>query len=80
MGSVSLKYAGDPDFKTLLSINLITILIMLFSMDVLKVFLSQLIGKKFNSRIFYIINRYFGILLIIIGLFFLGRFVSLTFF
>jgi threonine/homoserine/homoserine lactone efflux protein len=78
MGSISLKYAGDANFKVLLSINLMTILVMLFSMDVLKVFLSHLIGKKLNSRIFYTINKYFGILLIIIGLFFLGRFVSLV--
>jgi len=79
MGSISLKYAGEPNFKILLSINLLTILVMLFSMDVLKVFLSHLIGKKLNSRIFFTINKYFGILLIVIGVIFLVRFVSLVF-
>jgi threonine/homoserine/homoserine lactone efflux protein len=77
MGSISLKYADEPEFKTLLSINLLTILMVLFMMDVLKVFLSHLVGKKLNSRIFFIINKYFGILLIIIGLIFLVRFGSL---
>jgi len=79
LGSISLKYAEEPQFKTLVTINVITILLVLFSMDILKVFLSHLIGKKLNARIFFVINKYFGILLIIIGLFFLGRFISLTF-
>lgn len=78
LGSISLKYAEKPEFKTLVTINVITILLVLFSMDILKVFLSHLIGKKLNARIFFAINKYFGILLIIIGLFFLGRFVTLT--
>lgn len=77
MGSISLKYADELEYKTLLTINLITILVVLFLMDVLKVFLSHLIGKKLNARIFFTINKYFGILLIIIGLFFLARFISL---
>ncbi len=77
MGSISLKYAGEAEFKTLLSINLITILVMLFLMDILKVFLSHLVGRKLNSKIFFIINRYFGVLLIIIGCIFLFRFVTL---
>jgi threonine/homoserine/homoserine lactone efflux protein len=77
MGSISLKYAGEPEFKTLLTINLITILFVLFMMDILKVFLSHLVGRKLNSKIFFIINKYFGILLIVIGLIFLFRFVSL---
>ncbi len=77
MGSISLKYADDPQFKTLLTINLLTILVVLFLMDILKVFLSHLVGKKLNSRMFFIINKYFGILLIIIGLIFLVRFVTL---
>jgi threonine/homoserine/homoserine lactone efflux protein len=78
MGSISLKYAGEPSYKMLLSVNLITILVVLFLMDVLKVFLSQLIGKKLNARIFFIINKYFGVLLIIIGGVFIVRFISLV--
>jgi threonine/homoserine/homoserine lactone efflux protein len=79
LGSISLKYAGDVNYKMLVTINLITILLVLFLMDVLKVFLSHLIGKKLNARIFFNINKYFGILLVIIGLVFLGRFVTLVF-
>ncbi len=78
MGSISLKYADEPNYKILLSINLITILVVLFLMDVLKVFLSHLIGKKLNARIFFTINKYFGILLMGIGGVFLARFISIV--
>lgn len=77
LGSISLKYADEIEYKTLLTINLLTILIILFLMDILKVFLSHLIGKKLNSRIFFTINKYFGILLMIIGVGFLVRFINL---
>ena len=78
MGSISLKYAEEANYKILLSVNLITILIVLFLMDVLKVFLSHLIGKKLNARIFFTINKYFGLLLMVIGSLFLARFISLV--
>lgn len=77
LGSISSKYAGVVNYKLLLSVNLITILIVLFLMDVLKVFLSHLIGKKLNARIFFTINKYFGVLLMIIGSVFLAIFISL---
>lgn len=78
MGSISLKYAEEPNYKIMLSVNLITILLVLFLMDVLKVFLSHLIGKKLNARIFFTINKYFGVLLMLTGGFFLARFISLV--
>ncbi len=77
LGSISLKYADEINYKLLLTVNLLTILIMLFLMDVLKVFLSHLIGKKLNARIFFTINKYFGILLMVIGGIFLFRFAGL---
>lgn len=79
MASISKEYVGEPDYKVLLGINLITILLVLFLMDVLKVFLSHLIGKKLNARIFFTINKYFGILLMVIGGIFLTRFFTLIF-
>ena len=78
MGSISLKYADEPQYKILLTVNLFTILLVLFLMDVLKVFLSDLIGKKLNARIFFIINKYFGILLMLIGAIFMARFIGLV--
>jgi threonine/homoserine/homoserine lactone efflux protein len=77
LGSISLKYAEEVHYKLLISINVFTILLMLFLMDVLKVFLSHLIGKKLNARIFFTINKYFGLLLMIIGGIFLVRFTTL---
>lgn len=77
LGSISLKYADEKQYTILVSINLLTILIILFLMDVLKVFLSHLIGKKLNSRISFIINKYFGIFMMLAGGVFLFRFVKL---
>jgi threonine/homoserine/homoserine lactone efflux protein len=78
MASISKEYIGEPNYKMLLGVNLISILFVLFSMDVLKVFLSHLIGKKLNARIFFSINKYFGLLLIAIGAIFLMRFFTLV--
>lgn len=77
LGSISLKYADEVQYKTLLTINLLTILVVLFLMDILKVFLSHLIGKNLNARIFFTINKYFGLLLMLIGAVFLFRFINL---
>lgn len=78
MASISKEYIGEPDYKILLAVNLITILLVLFLMDVLKVFLSHLIGRKLNARIFFYINKYFGVLLMGIGGFFFARFISMV--
>ncbi|NQW42941.1 MAG: LysE family transporter [Bacteroidetes bacterium] len=77
LGTVSLKYVDESKYTWLVSINLMTILIIIFLMDVLKVYLSHLIGKKLNVRLFFTINKYFGLLLIIIGAIFLFRFAKL---
>lgn len=79
MASISKEYLGDPNYKLLLGVNLVTILFVLFMMDVIKVFLSHFIGKKLNSRIIFIINKYFGLLLIVIGGIFFFRFFTLVF-
>ncbi|MBC7425545.1 MAG: LysE family transporter [Bacteroidia bacterium] len=75
--SASLKYTGEPDYKILLLINLLSILVVLFIMDTLKVYLSHLIGKKLNHRIFFLVNKYFGIILISIGVVFFIKFLFL---
>lgn len=77
MASISKEYLGEPHYKLLLGVNLISILVVLFMMDVIKVFLSHLIGKRLNSRIVFHVNKYFGILLMIIGGVFLMRFISM---
>ncbi len=77
MASISKEYLGEPHYKLLLGVNLISILVVLFMMDVIKVFLSHLIGKRLNSRIVFHVNKYFGILLMVIGGIFLMRFISM---
>lgn len=76
-GAVSLKYADEPNYIWLVSLNLAVILLVIFLMDILKVYLSHLLGKKLNVRLFFTINKYFGVLLMVIGAFFLYRFTSL---
>ncbi len=77
MASISKEYLNEPDYKLLLGVNLISILIVLFMMDVIKVFLSHLIGKRLNARIVFHVNKYFGVLLMLIGGGFLMRFISM---
>jgi threonine/homoserine/homoserine lactone efflux protein len=78
LSAISVKFADtENNYKWSLLISLITILLVLFLMDVLKVFLSHLIGKRLNARLFYFLNRYFGIILLIIGGIFLNHFLSL---
>jgi hypothetical protein len=79
MASISKEYITEPNYKMLLGVNLISILVVLFLMDVLKVFLSQLIGRKLNARIFFSINKYFGLILMAMGAFFLTRFITMVF-
>ncbi len=77
-GAVSLKYAEEPNYLWLVSLNLGVILLVIFLMDILKVYLSHLLGKKLNVRLFFTINKYFGVLLMVIGAVFLYRFTILV--
>jgi hypothetical protein len=48
-----------------------------FSLDLGKVFLSDYIGRKLNLRIYYYFNKYVGLLLVIIGVYYAYHFVKL---
>ncbi len=76
-GTVSLKYAGSKDYIWLVSINLFSILLVIFLMDILKVYLSHLLGKRLNIRLFFYINKYFGVLLMAIAFFFFYHYMCL---
>ena len=78
LATVSLRYdAALPHSKTQIFINLVAILITLFSMDMCKVLLSHFLGKKLSNRVYYLVNRYFAVILILIGLYFLYHFFAL---
>ena len=78
MGSVSLKYnPAEPHYEASILINLIAILVFIFALDTSKVYLSSFLGKKLNKRIFFSLNKYMGLLLIAIGIYFLYNFLLL---
>ncbi len=61
--------------RLLMFINLSTTLVVIFLMDTGKVFVSHRLGRNLKTKVYYIINRYFGIILLLIGLVFIARFI-----
>jgi len=60
----------DPNYEISILINLISILFTLFLLDLGKVYLSDFLGRKLSRRVYYDINKYFGLILMIIGIYF----------
>jgi threonine/homoserine/homoserine lactone efflux protein len=63
--------------KTMILIELISILVTLLALDLGKVYLSDYIGKKLSNGVYSLVNRYFGFILMAIGLYFAYHFVVL---
>ena len=63
--------------RTMILIELVTILVTLLSLDLGKVYLSDYIGKKLSGRVYLLVNRYFGYILMAIGFYFAYHFVVL---
>lgn len=81
-GSVVAKvvgdYAGDEEHGKLLSlINIVVILLTLFALDLSKVLLSDYLGRKMSNRIYYLVNKYFGFILLAISLYFVYHFIQI---
>jgi threonine/homoserine/homoserine lactone efflux protein len=75
---VSVYYdKSDPNYQISILINLVSILFTLFLMDLGKVFLSDFLGRKLSRRVYYFVNKYFGLILIIIGVYFFYHFTTL---
>ena len=68
---------ANPHYQTSILINLISILFTLFLMDLGKVLLSDFLGRKLSKRVYFYINKYFGLILVIIGCYFFYHFVTL---
>jgi threonine/homoserine/homoserine lactone efflux protein len=78
LDNVSMNYGeGEPHYKLSIFINLLSILLTLFCLDLGKVFLSDYIGRKMNNTVYFYVQKYFGLIFIIIGLRFLYWFVKL---
>jgi threonine/homoserine/homoserine lactone efflux protein len=67
----------DPNYEISILINLISILFTLFLLDLGKVYLSDFLGRKLSRRVYYYINKYFGLILLIIGIYFFYHFFTL---
>jgi len=78
IGAVSLQYTASQEHgQWFVFINILSILGGLLGMDVLKVYLSHHIGRNLNHRVTFLINRYFGVILTGIGLYFFYHFMRL---
>jgi threonine/homoserine/homoserine lactone efflux protein len=58
-------------------VELVTILCTLLCLDLGKVYLSEYIGRKLSESVYALVNRYFGVILSGIGLYFAYHFVLL---
>lgn len=80
VSAISLKYSVEgQDTSFNLFLNLLGILLTIYLMDILKVYFADFFGKKIRQRMFYILNKYFGAVFIIIGLVFIYHFFTLFF-
>lgn len=80
LAAISVDYDKDEkNYQISLLVNLMAILVTLFSMDMGKVFLSDYLGRKMSNKIYYFVNKYFGAIIFCIGIYFMVRFVLLFF-
>jgi threonine/homoserine/homoserine lactone efflux protein len=80
LAAVSMNYEqGEQHYRLSIFINLLAILVTLFSLDLGKVFLSDFIGRKMSNTVYFYVQKYFGLIFIVIGLYFMYRFVLLFF-
>ena len=76
LGALSVGHdPGEVPYTIL--VEMLAILMTVFSLDMGKVYLSDWIGKKLNYRIYFFINRYVGLVLIIIGIYYAYHFATL---
>jgi threonine/homoserine/homoserine lactone efflux protein len=79
LAAVSVSYDHeDAHYKYSILINLLAILLTLFAMDLGKVFLSDYLGKKMSNHVYFYVHKYFGLVLTIIGAYFLYHFCVLA--
>lgn len=77
LGSITVGHDASKEDTYLILVQMLSILITVFSFDLGKVFLSDFIGKKLNFRNFFKISKYIGYALISIGVYYLYHFFKL---
>lgn len=75
MGTITVgtDYLVHP--RLAIAVQMASILLTLFSLDLGKVYLSDFLGRKLNLRLSFFINRYFGLLMVALGVYFAVQFV-----
>lgn len=78
LAAVSVSYDKTTDiYRYEILVNLLAILGTLFAMDIGKVYLSDFFGRKLSNRVYYFVHKYFGLILLLIGVYFFYHFVTL---
>jgi L-lysine exporter family protein LysE/ArgO len=78
LAAVSLLYnQSEPHYQWSIFINLVSILLTLLCLDLGKVMLSDFIGRKMSNNVYFYVQKYFGLVFIIIGIYFFYHFVTL---
>ena len=76
LGAISVGHDSKGSQYFIL-VEMLSILLTVFSLDLGKVYLSDFIGKKLNYRIYFFVNRYVGIILLVIGFYYVYHFIKL---
>jgi threonine/homoserine/homoserine lactone efflux protein len=77
LGAISVGHDSAIDHEYTILVEMMSILLTVFSLDLGKVYLSDYIGRKLNLRIYYYFNKYVGLLLVLIGVYYAYHFVKL---
>ena len=78
IATLSVGYEGESlQDRVPILVELVTILCTLLCLDLGKVYLSEYIGRKLSESVYALVNRYFGVILSGIGLYFAYHFVLL---
>lgn len=78
LATVSLSYdQSDVLYRWSIFVNLLAILLTLLAMDLGKVVLSDYLGRKLSNKVYFYVNKYFGLILLLIGVYFFYHFIDL---
>ena len=77
LGALSVGHDDTLEGQYTLLVQMLSILLTVFSLDMGKVFLSDYLGRKLNHRMYFFVNRYFGIILTGFGAYYLYHFIAL---
>ena len=69
LGAISVGHDSKGS-EYIILVEMLSILLTVFSLDLGKVYLSDFIGKKLNFGIYFFVNRYVVIILLVIGLYY----------